>query len=322
MKISIIIPVYKVSAYIERCLQSVMNQTYSGFECILVDDASPDDSMAIAERMIADYQGNIRFKVVHHEKNRGLSAARNTGTDAATGDYILYIDSDDEITVDCIEKLLRPVMEDGTIEMVQGNHVEEREGLETIYNKGSNPLRISTNQEVSKQLFKHHHIFGSAWNKLLKRSFAERCQLIFKEGLLFEDKLWMFYMQKHLEHVYICNDVTYYYHVRPDSITTCADGRAVGESNLQIYQEILNNLTPGREQQELSGYVYGFCKPYCLYLDRVPELKDVYQLYLNQAGRFGCWYVCLILNVVGMLRKMGNPMGVLKWLHAIRWKLT
>ena len=82
MKVSIIIPVYNVSAYIERCVKSVMSQTYSGdIECILVNDATPDDSIAIAEHLIADYNGPFQFLILSHDHNRGQSAARNTGID-------------------------------------------------------------------------------------------------------------------------------------------------------------------------------------------------------------------------------------------------
>lgn len=123
VSISLIIPVYKVAPYVERCLKTVMSQTWDRFECILVDDASPDDSIARCERMIAAYEGNIRFRILHHEKNQGLSAARNTGTDAATGDYILYIDSDDMITDDCVEKLMAPVLADPGVEMVYAAHM-------------------------------------------------------------------------------------------------------------------------------------------------------------------------------------------------------
>ena len=99
MKVSIIIPVYNVSAYIERCVKSVMKQTYSGdIECILVNDATPDDSIDIAKRLIADYNGPIQFRILNHEHNKGFSATRNTGIDAATGDYLYFFDSDDEIT--------------------------------------------------------------------------------------------------------------------------------------------------------------------------------------------------------------------------------
>ena len=102
--VSVIIPVYQVSDYVERCLLSVMNQTYQNIECIIVDDCSTDDSVAKCDRLISTYKGPIKFQILHHERNRGLSAARNTGTDAATGEYIFYLDSDDEITDETFDK--------------------------------------------------------------------------------------------------------------------------------------------------------------------------------------------------------------------------
>ena len=95
-KVSIVIPVYNVEPYIEECLQSVMRQSYRGeIECILIDDCGTDNSMGIAVQLIEEYNGPIDIKVMHHEHNQGLSAARNTGIDAACGDYIYFLDSDD-----------------------------------------------------------------------------------------------------------------------------------------------------------------------------------------------------------------------------------
>ena len=145
MVISIIIPVYNVAPYIERSLKSVMGQTYAGdMECLLVDDCGSDDSMAIAERVIGAYTGPIRFRILHHDHNRGLSAARNTGTDAATGDYVLYLDSDDELAEDCIEKLMRPVEEDATVEMVVGNYA-------SYSSRGNQSIRDQQERDVNSQ---------------------------------------------------------------------------------------------------------------------------------------------------------------------------
>lgn len=110
--ISIIIPVYQVSDYVERCIRSVMSQTFMGIECIIVDDATEDDSIKKCQQLIEEYNENLEgkeriiFKILRHEKNRGLSAARNTGTKAAIGEYIFYLDSDDEITLDCMDKMM------------------------------------------------------------------------------------------------------------------------------------------------------------------------------------------------------------------------
>ena len=106
VKVSILIPVYNVRTYILKCLNSVITQTYRGsIECILVDDCGNDDSCMLAESFIANFQGNVIFRIIHHKYNRGLAAARNTAVKAATGDFIFHLDSDDSIEPECIELL-------------------------------------------------------------------------------------------------------------------------------------------------------------------------------------------------------------------------
>lgn len=107
MRISIIIPVYNVELYVEECLQSVANQTMTeGIECIIVDDRGQDNSAAIAKQYIDSYKGDIRFTFIQREKNGGLSAARNTGIEAATGEYVYFLDSDDYLVPSAIETLI------------------------------------------------------------------------------------------------------------------------------------------------------------------------------------------------------------------------
>ena len=96
-RLSIIIPVYNVASYIKRCLESVLFQDHVllDIELIIVDDCGQDQSMDIVRQIVAGYHGPVLCKVLHHDKNLGLSAARNTGLKAATGDYVLFVDSDD-----------------------------------------------------------------------------------------------------------------------------------------------------------------------------------------------------------------------------------
>ena len=96
LKISIIIPVYNVSLFIERCLLSVVEQRHEALEVILVDDASPDDSMEKARRFLSGYP-KLDYKIVTHPQNKGLSAARNTGVKHSTGAYLYFLDSDDAL---------------------------------------------------------------------------------------------------------------------------------------------------------------------------------------------------------------------------------
>ena len=105
MKVSIIIPVYNVAKYIERCLLSVLDQTWQDLEVILVNDCTPDNSMEIARRVVASHPRGTVVRCLEHEENRGLSAARNTGISASVGDYLYFLDSDDYISANAIELL-------------------------------------------------------------------------------------------------------------------------------------------------------------------------------------------------------------------------
>lgn len=114
--ISIIVPVYKVEKYLDKCVESIVEQTYKNLEIILVDDGSPDNCPAMCDRWA---EKDSRIKVIHKE-NGGLSSARNAGLDACTGEYIYFLDSDDYIADNCIETLFNAVVSDGS-DMCVGN---------------------------------------------------------------------------------------------------------------------------------------------------------------------------------------------------------
>lgn len=326
--VSIIVPVFNVAAYIGDCLQSVMQQTYAGsMECLLVDDCSEDDSMVIAERMIREYnindsldvRGGIRFKILHHEVNRGLSAARNTGTKAATGEYVFYLDSDDEITPDCMEKMMLMANQFPEAEMVIGGYQTIENGCVRSFLKGDVPDYVVSNEKiVSLYYTKYIPIF--AWNKLIKRSFIEAHQLFFKEGIVYEDDLWMFHVVKYLSTMAFLNEVTYHYYIRPGSILTSHFEFRKGESYKIIYSEILSNLMPGRENKDLERYVTGFCKCYLDFKSSIPEYYDLHREYRERSKQHDCRSVYLILVTIRIVGYFGNPSGILECLNALRWK--
>jgi len=305
MKVSIIIPIYNVSAYIERCIKSVMSQTYNGeIECILVNDASPDDSIDIAERLIADYNGPIQFRILNHEHNRGLSAARNTGIDAATGDYLYFFDSDDEITPNCIEKLSRPVLKDPTIEMVEGCYT-------VIWDDSNNgkaecpmpkPQKdLTTRKAVRDFYFSKQAHNKYAWNKLVKRTFLLKNLLYFKEGFLGEDYFWHFQYFKYLSHLYIIPDITYKYCRRPNSITTKPNQDIRAGIGLR-YAEIAKNLSPTEGSQEVKYFLKGFC---LLYINgpTTPIYKQVAIQFLKVLKDNHCFKECFFLKTIVFVSK-------------------
>lgn len=265
VSISIIIPVFRVSRYIERCLKSVISQTYAHFECILVDDASTDDSIAKCERMIAAYEGPVLFRILRHERNRGLSAARNTGLDASTGDYVLYVDSDDYLSNDCIEKLIAPVLRDKSIEMVLGERLLVSDDGPLLDQRGHwrHQEDLRTRQEVRALFFDRSRYFpAAAWNKLISREFIDRNQLRFEEGRLMEDTLWTFYVMKQLSHLYMIPDITYFYYIRSDSIAHGTEKTELGRHACAIFDTISRNFTPGERGLEAAHYLSLFCRFY------------------------------------------------------------
>lgn len=287
IKVSIVIPVFCVSDYIEGCLKSVIKQSYPHIECIIVDDASPDDSMMKCERMITSYNGPIKFTIIRHGKNRGVSAARNTGTDVATGEYVYYLDSDDEITPDCIEKLVKPLMEDPSIEVVQGNYVWIKKKGKTpkpainIPNQGGD---YNTREATRKCYFENKMPY--AWNKLISKKFLYKCQIQFKDGVMWEDHLWNLMLMKHLTHLYLVPDVTYLYYRRPRSITTGLKREEKIRHSSIIYNEIANNLTPGEEDLEVLHYLSQFCQHY-LVAKGDPRFNHAYSVFYKVLSEKG-----------------------------------
>lgn len=301
--VSIIIPVYQVSDYIERCLESVISQTYSNIECILVNDATKDDSIDKCEKLIAEYEGAIHFSIINHQRNRGLSAARNTGIDASTGGYLYFLDSDDYITPNCIETMVSIVKEDDSIEMVQGNYLKITGDEEVLGN--SENVRILSNDEARDYFLNRRVINNFVWNKLLKKSFIIDNGLYNEEGIILEDLLWISYVIKCLGKAVIINALTYYYLLRSGSIMTATDQQKMGRSYAIVYNEILDNLTTGRECEELFGYLYKFCYLIIMYEKSATELKDVLDKYLTKIRQFCGWKQTAVLYMAGILGNFG-----------------
>lgn len=317
--VSVIIPVYQVSNYVERCLCSVMAQRYTDIECIIVDDATLDDSIVKCKKLIKSYGGPIKFRIVHHEQNRGLSAARNTGTKAATGEYVYYLDGDDYISPHCIEKLVSVVNTDPSIEMVQGNCLMTSDGKESYLYRQDHSIKTKDFDETRKEFFKNRNIYISVWNRLLKKSFIEKNQIYCREGVVYEDLLWVFYLIKHLKKTYLCNEVTYYYCLRSGSISTVAKPDSVACYAVS-FDEIFNNLTVGREKEEIKGYLYYFIKRYVSFIKTVPSFKNTIRLYKAKAKQYHCWYVYIVLFATGLVGHLGNPSKILERMNQLRWK--
>ena len=217
MKISIIVPVYNVTSYIEQCIQSVMAQSYTDVECLLIDDCGTDDSMIKALRLLEKYNGPIHFKIYHHSMNKGLSEARNTGIMNATGEYLFFLDSDDELLVDSIANLAKPIKEHPQVELVQGCMRDNKKDMYYSVEKIENSTYIAQNTIIKTRYFTCKYPV-TATNKLVKRSFIIINNLFFQKGLYHEDLLWTYNLVKSLHYMAFCNTITYIYNYSDTSI--------------------------------------------------------------------------------------------------------
>lgn len=313
--VTIIIPVYNVSAFIERCLLSVIRQTYEAIECIIVDDATEDDSIVKCEDLINSYKGIICFRILHHEHNRGLSAARNTGTSASTGDWVFYLDSDDELTEDCIENLMSPVARNADIQMVMGN-VELFEGNPPVLCLAQKALipesEFTSLGTVRDFFFRSKDFLGNAWNKLISKSFLIQNQLIFKEGIIYEDLLWHFFVQKNLSHLYIVPDVTYHYYRRPYSITSGGTSRKNILLNRGIvYEVIASHWTEGEEGREALFYLPDFFR-YKILSPSSPSFVNAERLFKQALKKGHHTKQLFFLLISSALSRTAIGRGVLK----------
>ena len=185
--ISVIVPVYNVEKYIHRCVDSIINQTYTNLEIILVDDGSPDRCSEICDEYA---NKDSRIKVIH-QKNSGLSAARNAGLDICTGDYIAFVDSDDYLDIDYFQVL----------ESKRDNVDFIGCGFKRIKQNGTKDFVFMTNEDVcvsgKELLYKYYddvlYNIGinpiTVWGKLYKKEIWNRMR--FLEGIIFEDMYLM-----------------------------------------------------------------------------------------------------------------------------------
>ena len=185
--LSVIIPVYNAAAFLPRCLESLIGQTYQNLEVICVDDGSSDNSLEILQQY-ADRDS--RIKVIHQE-NAGVSAARNAGLDVATGEYVTFVDADDWLELDAYEKVMAQMVEG--VDMVWfGTQVdgevspEYRKVLECHLKVGkTGPLKLTSVNRA--------HMGGEIWNKIFRRNLIEQWKLRFPQGLAYgEDKAFSY----------------------------------------------------------------------------------------------------------------------------------
>lgn len=231
--LSVIIPIYKVEEYIDRCVKSVLNQNLKDIEIILVDDGSPDRCPEICD----DYAlKDSRIKVIHKE-NGGLSDARNAGIDAATGKYIVLVDSDDFIVENSLEKIIPFTKNNPDIIVCDGETIGQEYRLRHF--DEFRELSLSGDEFLHYAMIKGHMTM-IAWLNIYKKDFLDKNSLRFRYGILHEDEEFTPRAFLKADSVVYSGVDFYRYVIRENSITTKKDR----SKNLKDLYNTLCDLKP------------------------------------------------------------------------------
>ncbi|OKZ56230.1 MAG: hypothetical protein BHV99_06405 [Clostridium sp. 26_21] len=246
--ISIVIPVYKVEKYLEKCIESVLKQTYTNLQIILVDDGSPDNCGKICDEYA---KRDSRIDVIH-KVNGGLSEARNVGISKAKGRYIGFVDSDDYIKENMYEILLNLIKKYNADASIC-NLYDVIEGKEYIRNK-NNGIQEYSRLDILKEVLLDKNIQSYAWNKLYKKELFDEVK--YPIGKKYEDIGTTFYIFEKCNKIVVTSEPEYYYLKRSDSLVN-----NVTESTVFDYMELI-----------LQRYLY--------INDNIKELKQYNDYYL------------------------------------------
>ena len=287
ISVSIIIPIYNSSQYIGACIDSIFSQECeeADLECILVDDCTPDDSMEVVQNKLKDYKGGIHFKTIHLNKNCGHCVARNTGIRISTGDYILFVDSDDILQPGTISYFIEGIKNNGrdSVDVVMGNSFDNFKKTEIMQFNTDIPSLIENSDESALRKLLSKDILHTSWNKLVKRSFFTEQELYFQEGIINEDQLWSYLLFRQIRNVLIMPNITYIYNKNnPSNITNISakSPKHLIESRIVIYNTVLDN-PPKFPKSRIDYFLY-----ILTYVARTLDIfeankKDVFELAEN-----------------------------------------
>lgn len=227
--VSIIVPIYNVEKYLEKCVCSILNQDYNNLEVILVNDGSTDKSLEICERL---QKKDNRIKIIN-QKNLGVSAARNNGFYYSKGDYICFIDSDDIMEIDMVSTLVK-LLQENECEVANCNiHIIEKDKTERNFYTNKN-IKIYNSSEL-KKYFLLGKVSHACWDKMYKREILEKVNFVLNSTS--EDRYFCWKLYKTINKMVVTSKVGYHYiRKNENSITS----RPLSLKNISRIEEALN----------------------------------------------------------------------------------
>ena len=228
--ISVIIPIYNSEKFIKRCLDSILRQSMKNIEIICIDDGSTDNSLCILNKFAYN---NSNIKIIQ-QKNKGASCARNLGLDYSKGEYILFVDSDDELEVNAIENLYNGFNQQdvsaviGNVNLIFDNHVEKKVEYEAYFK-----LKYSGIVELDDNIINNFYV--CPWGILYKTKVIKMLKLRFPEGFLFEDNYWHWCYFSSIKKVNFIKESVYKYYIRSGSVMSQTFSVSEGRALHQLY---------------------------------------------------------------------------------------
>lgn len=211
--ISVIVPVYNVEPFLERCIQSLKNQTYRNLEIILVDDGSTDQSLTLC-RKVAETDDRIR---VFQQQYQGVSASRNCGLAHASGEYIMFLDGDDEAAPNYVEKLYKTLQDNG-LDIAQCCLIRVKDGCKLQELPVEDGVKLFSGLDMQMRIFNRDRYFTMCLcGKIFRKELFDG--LRFPEGRINEDESLIYLLMYRAKRVGVIDDYLYYYHYNSDSIT-------------------------------------------------------------------------------------------------------
>lgn len=254
--VSVIVPVYNIEKYIDKCIESIRNQDYSELQIILVDDGSTDESGRICDKHAKE---DSRIQVLHKE-NGGLSDARNAGIEKATGKYIAFVDGDDEIAPYYIKTCVKEAdTRNADLLIFDYSEIEEASGRIDVWQMDFKRNKVTSLKNDPKLLL----TTPSAWNKFYKRSLFEKNEIRFPIGRIFEDLATTPQLMEQASRiVYLASPPLYYYKVRQGSIMRSNQFDRSYKNRKKAFEDIqsyFNKKTQGKYQEELEYLCFLHC---------------------------------------------------------------
>lgn len=251
--ISIIIPVYKAEKHILRCVNSILSQSFTDYELILIDDGSPDASGAICDEIAQRYT-HIR---VFHTENGGVSKARNIGLDNAKGDYVLFVDADDEMAPHALHYFHQTLLQYPDIDIIQGGVTGIGGTWKPVLDKNREWPDFKVSQEWVSEVLLHQACWG-VWSKLFKREIIELNNIRFIPDIIMgEDQLFLYFFQFHASSIALCREYTYVYHQdNINSVMRKTDKTKSYCSEIKVAEEAINYL----DKRVTSLQYYFICR--------------------------------------------------------------